>query len=199
MLRPAVLTLAATAFSAAAAAPAASDPLGFRFRVADAAAPDPVLHGDVTIAGGSYYGSLSARTEADPDRLASGRLRVGVRPRLGPNAFDLGYSQAGEACCGAFAAGVSRPLGRGRFGVNVSVDADTGTSSATTEASVPIGAHVTLNGRLDGRYAPAGDAETLKVEFAVVNAPSRRSRLEMRLREASDAPGRAEVLFRVTF
>lgn len=183
----------------AATSPAVADPVGFSFRVANRAAPSPVLQGAMNFDGGRYYGSLSARTEPSPDRLASGRLRVGFRPHVGRTAFDVGYSRAGDVCCGAFDAGVSRPLGRGRMGMKLSVEADSGVSRASTQANLPVSARVTLEGRIDGRYSPATDAESLGVEIGVVNALSRSARFNLRLREASDAPGRAEVAFGVSF
>lgn len=179
--------------------PAGADPFGFSFNVADPAAPSPVLQGAVNVAGGAYYGSVSARTDPAPDRLATARLRLGVRPRLGRNAFDINYNRADDTCCGTFDAGVVRPLGRGRFGANLSVDAGSGASKASTHADFAVTERVTLEGRLDGRYAPAGTTESLNVELGVVSALAPRSRLGVRLRDASDGPSRAEIVLRLTF
>ncbi len=88
---------------------------------------------------------------------------------------------------------------RGHVGVKLHVEAESGRSTATTRAEYPVTRSVTIEGRLEGVYAPQQDNEALRAEFGVAQTVAPRSRLYLRLREASDAPGRAEFTLRLAF
>jgi len=205
MLPTLCLASLSLALALALAAPARADPMGLSTGLTverpRAHAPDPRPNDSLESRAGRYHRSVRGRTRPEPKHAADFDLHVGVRPQVGAVAVDLAYiPPVGATCCGTVALGLDRKLGMANVGGALRVDSGTAIARAEARAAVTLGRRTRVSGALGGRYDPGASGSNADVSIDLgASRPLGPVWLDLRLTEASYAPGRAELTMEINF
>lgn len=166
--------------------------------------PDPTLKGRIEGSAGSFYGGLNGRTLSDPDQTAAFDVFVGMRPRIGRMALDLGYSRrmVEAESDGRVAVGLGREVGqRTRFGARLQVNPEAEMATAEASASVRIFETTRIAGTLGRRFEVASPDDNSDVTLKVgASRPlGTGASMDLRYSDASSRAGRTELLMRLRF
>ena len=203
-----LLALAVAALSSL-AGPAAADPFRmtsyFSVERPRERPSDPLLKGRVEGSAGGFYGGFRGRTVPLAEHSAAFNLYVGVRPRFGTLDLDVGYSRhmtdEAAGCCGVFALRLDREIGQSaELGARLQMDPAAESGRAEAHAEVRLFRRTRIKGTLGHTFRSAGaEASTVTFNFGATRPLGTGASLDLRYRDASYRPGRAEVALRVRF
>lgn len=166
---------------------------------------EPLLKGRVEGAAGNFYGGFRGRTVPLAEHSAAFDIYVGVRPRLGTLDVDVGYSRhvtdEAAGCCGTFALRLDREIGQSaELGAQLRMDPAGESGRAEARAEVHIFERTRIQGTLGHNFDGAGpEASAVTFDFGATRPLGTGASLDLRYRDASYRPGRAEVSVKVRF